>query len=76
MGAACLDLAYMAMGRYDAFWEVSLQPWDYAAGKLMIEEAGGKFSNFLGGDYEELKEGPIAASNGVLHKQLLKHIAL
>lgn len=74
IGSAALDLAYLAAGRFDGFWEVSLRPWDYAAGKLLIEEAGGKFTNFSGEPYEALEEGPIVASNGILHDQILKNI--
>ena len=74
IGSAALDLAYLAAGRFDGFWEVSLRPWDYAAGKLLIEEAGGKLTNFSGEPYEALEEGPIVASNGILHDQILKNI--
>ena len=74
IGSAALDLAYLAAGRFDGFWEVSLRPWDYAAGKLLIEEAGGKFTNFSGEPYGALEEGPIVASNGILHDQILKNI--
>lgn len=74
MGSAALDLSYLAAGRFDAFWEVSLQPWDYAAGKLLIEEAGGTFTDFAGNPYPSLSEGPIIASNGVLHGQMVKKI--
>lgn len=74
MGSAALDLSYLAAGRFDSFWEVSLQPWDYAAGKLLIEEAGGTFTNFEGKPYTSFKEGPIIASNGILHDQMVKKI--
>jgi len=73
MGSAALDLAYLAAGRYDAFWEVSLNPWDFAAGKLLIEEAGGTFTNFKGEPYATLAEGPILASNGAIHNHLVDH---
>ncbi|QVL57109.1 MAG: inositol monophosphatase [Simkaniaceae bacterium] len=74
MGSAALDLSYIAAGRFDSFWEVSLQPWDYAAGKLLIEEAGGTFTDFEGTPYSSLSEGPIIASNGILHDQMVKKI--
>lgn len=74
IGSAALDLAYIAAGRFDGFWEVSLRPWDYAAGQLMIEESKGQFTDFNGQPYEVLKEGPIVASNGILHDQILNNI--
>lgn len=74
MGSAALDLAYLAAGRYDFFWEVSLNPWDYAAAKLLVEEAGGQVTNFEGNPYSSLIEGPIIASNGILHDQVMKRI--
>lgn len=74
IGSAAIDLAYVAAGRYDTFWEVSLKPWDYAAGKLLIEEAGGLVTNFKGSPYASLSEGPIVASNGMLHDQVVKRI--
>ena len=70
MGAAALDLAYLAAGRFDAFWEVGLSPWDMAAGSLLIEEAGGSLSDFWGND-KYLENGYILASNGRLHDFLL-----
>lgn len=73
MGSAALDLAYVAAGRFDAFWEVSLNPWDWAAGKLLVEEAGGRFTDFTGEPYSILEEGPILVSNGPLHHQLIDH---
>jgi len=51
-GSAALDLAYVAAGRVDGFWEVGLQPWDTAAGKLLIVEAGGRIGTLSGGDYD------------------------
>ncbi len=73
IGSAALDLAYMAAGRVDCFWEVSLKPWDYAAGKLLVEEAGGILTDFAGNPYDEIIEGPIIASNGKVHDQLVDH---
>ena len=74
IGSASLDLAYVAAGRFDGFWNVSLLPWDYAAGRLLIEEAGGNVTNFQGEPYEKFDEGPIIATNGILHNQILKNI--
>lgn len=74
IGSAAIDLCYLAAGRFDAFWEVSLHPWDYAAGKLIIEEAGGTFTDLEGNPYSSLHEGPILASNGQLHDQMVKKI--
>lgn len=74
IGSAALDLAYVAAGRFDGFWEVSLRPWDYAAGRLIIEEAGGTFTNFNGDSYKKFEEGSIVATNGILHDQILKNI--
>lgn len=69
-GSAAIDLAYVAAGRAEAFWEDRLQPWDMLAGKLMIEEAGGRVSCYDGRPLG-LGPGEIAASNGALHDTLL-----
>ena len=69
-GAAALDLAYVACGRFDGFWEEGLKPWDVAAGALMIEEAGGQVSNYAGGPLS-IYDPPILASNGLLHEQMM-----
>ncbi len=68
-GSAALDLAYVACGRLDGFYEENLKPWDTAAGLLMVTEAGGKITTFDGGDYD-LDSPNILASNGVLHREL------
>lgn len=65
-GAAALDLAYVAAGRYDAFWESGLEPWDIAAGIVLVREAGGMVSEFDGGA-AMLSSGEILASNGAIH---------
>ncbi len=62
-GSASLDLAYVACGRFDGFWELSLHPWDYAAGIVLVTEAGGQISD-LGG-------GRVLATNGALHDEML-----
>lgn len=74
LGSAALELAYVAAGRFDAFWNVSLHSWDYSAGKLLIEEAGGQFTDFRGNSDISFTENAIVASNGVLHAQVLKNI--
>lgn len=68
-GAAALDLAYLAGGRLDAFWEVGLKPWDTAAGYLLVEEAGGTLSNFNGEPFSPFIP-ELLASNSLLHKDL------
>jgi myo-inositol-1(or 4)-monophosphatase len=69
LGSAATDLAYVACGRFDAFYEYSLHPWDVAAGVLIVQEAGGAVTDFEGGDnYIFGKE--IIASNGYIHQEL------
>ena len=70
-GAASLDLAWLAAGRYDAFWERGLKAWDVAAGVLMVREAGGLVTDMEGGA-KMLDAGHILASNEALHPQFLK----
>ncbi len=72
-GSAAIDLCYVACGRFDGFWELRLMPWDLAAGVLMVEEAGGKVTDFSGKKLN-LFEGDTAASNGKIHSALLKVI--
>ena len=69
-GSAALDLAYVACGRLDAFWEFGLNPWDMAAGILLIREAGGECSDMHGGKLD-LKGPHILADNGTLHPEIL-----
>jgi len=69
-GAAVLDLAHVAAGRLDAYWEMFLQPWDWAAGWLLVEEAGGIVSD-LRGEPWALSKRSVVASNGALHAELL-----
>jgi len=69
-GSAALDLCYLAMGRFDGFWELKLSPWDMAAGSLLVTEAGGKVTDFSGEPFNiYLKE--ILASNGKIHQQMI-----
>lgn len=70
-GAAALDLAYVAAGRFDGFWEEGLKPWDVAAGVLMIEEAGGRVSNYADGSFN-IFTPPILASNGLIHEEMMQ----
>jgi len=72
-GSAALDLCYVACGRLDGFWEFNLNPWDTAAGVLIIEEAGGKVSDFKGGPFQ-LDSRETLASNGLVHQALLNEI--
>ena len=70
-GAAALDLAYVACGRFDGFWEEGLKPWDVAAGSLLVEEAGGRVSKYDGGPLS-IYTPPILASNGLVHEQMMR----
>ncbi len=72
-GAAALDLAYVAAGRLDGFWEIGLQPWDMAAGALLIQEAGGLVSDFDGNN-DWLNSGQIVAANPKCLKAMLQVI--
>ena len=69
-GSAALDLTDVARGRFDAFWELFLNPWDLAAGVLLVREAGGRVTDLEGRD-ARLTGGPIVASNGMLHEWFL-----
>ncbi len=69
-GSAALDLAYVAAGRLDAFWEFNLNPWDTAAGILLIKEAGGQVSDFEGAHFQ-LNSREVLASNGLIHQELV-----
>jgi myo-inositol-1(or 4)-monophosphatase len=70
-GAACLDLAYTACGRYDGFWEIGLSRWDIAAGVLLVREAGGTVTDVVGGQ-TMLDSGDIVAAGSELHPMLLE----
>ena len=73
-GSAALDLAWVAAGRFDAFWEAGLQPWDVAAGILLVREAGGYVSDFRGGDRLFERNEFLAANDG-LHSKLHRLVA-
>jgi myo-inositol-1(or 4)-monophosphatase len=73
-GAASLDLAWLAAGRYDGFWEADLAPWDVAAGILLVREAGGFVTDFRGSD-RAIERNEFLAGNDVLHSKLHKLVA-
>ncbi len=73
-GSAALDLSYLAAGRFDAYWEVILHPWDMAAGLLIVEEAGGKVTDYHDQPIDVTKSSSLIATNGVLHPFMLKMI--
>ena len=73
MGSAALDLAYVAAGRYDGFWEFGLAPWDIAAGILLIRESGGYVSDVAGG-HDMMTTGNVLAANDHLHLPLARLI--
>jgi myo-inositol-1(or 4)-monophosphatase len=70
-GSAALDLACVASGRLDGFWEFNLNPWDTSAGVLLVEEAGGKLSHFDGGKFT-LDSRETLATNGLIHEEMVK----
>jgi myo-inositol-1(or 4)-monophosphatase len=74
LGSAALDLAYVAAGRLDGYWELRLGSWDAAAGALLVEEAGGRISNLEGGPLD-LDAPSIVASNGRIHDAMLGVLA-
>ncbi len=73
-GSAALDLCYVAAGRFDGFWEMKLQPWDTAAGMLLVREAGGRVTDFEGKPFY-LESKRIVASNGRIHRAMLEVLA-
>jgi len=74
-GAAALDLAYVAAGRLDGYWECKLKPWDVAAGQLLVAEAGGKVTNHAGEPFS-IYDHRILASNGLIHGEMLEVLNL
>jgi myo-inositol-1(or 4)-monophosphatase len=73
-GSAALDLCNVAAGRFDGFWEFNLNPWDTAAGVLIVEEAGGKVTRFDGAPFE-IDSRETLATNGLIHNELLREFA-
>lgn len=74
LGSAALDLAYVAVGRFDGFWEVALQPWDMAAGALLVKEAGGIVIDYSGNDLNVMQSSSIIAGNIDIVKSLQNEI--
>ncbi|MFB3853713.1 MAG: inositol monophosphatase family protein [Vicinamibacterales bacterium] len=74
LGSAALDLCYVAAGRFDGFWERRLNPWDMAAGALLVEEAGGTVTAMDGGPFD-LLAGSLLASNGLVHEEMRETIS-
>ena len=75
IGAAALDLCYVACGRFDGFWELNLGAWDSAAGALIVAEAGGEVTDFSGGPFSKYKP-ELLASNGLIHVPMMEVLAL
>jgi myo-inositol-1(or 4)-monophosphatase len=73
-GSAALDLCYVACGRYDGFWEFNLNPWDTAAGVLIVQEAGGTVTNFSRQPFS-IDSRQVLASNSIIHEELLHEFA-
>ena len=73
-GSSALDQALVAAGTFDGFWEMKLKPWDLAAGSLLVEEAGGRATGWLG-EPLRLERGAIVASNGAIHDQVIELLA-
>ncbi|HUL43381.1 MAG TPA: inositol monophosphatase family protein [Bacteroidota bacterium] len=71
MGSAAIDMAYVAAGRYEGFWEVHLNPWDMAAGAIIVTEAGGMLSDFAGKPFS-IYEKQVLATNGRIHEEMMK----
>jgi myo-inositol-1(or 4)-monophosphatase len=70
-GSAAIDLAYVACGRLDCFWEFGLKPWDVAAGTLLVSEAGGRVSDMRGAPHSVTDSDDVLADNGALHQEIL-----
>jgi len=71
LGSAALDICYVAAGRMDGFWEQDLKPWDIAAGAIILEEAGGRVTDFSGGPFSS-RRPQLLATNGRIHDQMLE----
>ncbi|MCU0370703.1 MAG: inositol monophosphatase, partial [Bacteroidales bacterium] len=69
LGSAATDLAYVAAGRFEGFYELSLNPWDVAAGSFLVQQAGGKVTDFYGGD-DYIFGKSLVASNKLVHKEM------
>ena len=73
LGSAAIDLCWVACGRFDGFWEYNLQPWDVAAGYLIVQEAGGRVTDFSGKEYDVFDKETLA-TNGLIHDDMLRVI--
>ena len=73
-GSAALDFCYVAAGRFDGFWELKLNPWDKAAGSLLVTEAGGRVTGVAGGEFKLLGDD-VFASNGLIHEEMCGEFA-
>jgi len=73
LGSAALDAAWIGCGRFDGFYEVTLKPWDIAAGSLIVTEAGGKVTNFFSDSFS-VYNGSFLATNGIIHNQMMEVI--
>jgi myo-inositol-1(or 4)-monophosphatase len=71
LGSAAFDLCYVACGRFDGYWEVALNPWDMSAGALILNEAGGKLTRFLGDEFSIYKK-QVLATNGKIHDEMIE----
>ena len=74
LGSSALNMAYVSSGCFDAYWAVSLHPWDIAAGVLLIQEAGGKVTTYGGESYHVLSGSPIVATNQLVHLEVLSYL--
>ena len=75
LGSAALDLAYVAAGRFDGYWELRLNPWDWAAGVLLVQEAGGRATDFRGSEQVLVGADSLVATNGRVHDELRAALA-
>jgi myo-inositol-1(or 4)-monophosphatase len=75
MGSAAMDLCYVAAGRFAGYWEQDLKPWDTAAGALLVEEAGGRITDYDGNSFTPFLK-TVAASNSLIHDDLLAALRL
>jgi myo-inositol-1(or 4)-monophosphatase len=71
LGSAATDLAYVAAGRFEGFYEISLNPWDVAAGSFLVQQAGGRVTDFNGGE-DYIFGGSLVSSNGLVHEEMLE----
>lgn len=72
LGSAALDLAYVAAGRFDGYWEINLGPWDVAAGLLLVQEAGGKITDLSKRSFKLKAQNEILASNNLIHEKMVE----